>query len=139
MRPATLENHRARIAAAQRHLAAHLDEPVDPAKLAAIARLSSRQLARVFTRVVGETPAAHARRLRIERAAIRLRSSRASILEIAIEAGFESHEAFTRVFRQHFGQTPTGYRRAALASIQPRVRNKLWQLAAATLRQHIER
>ncbi len=138
MRPATLQHHRARIAEAQRHLAAHLDEPIDCAKLAAIARLSARQLERVFARIVGETPAAHARRLRIERAAVRLRNSRASILEIAIGAGFESHEAFTRVFRLRFGVTPASYRKQQRASMQPRVRAQLWQLTAAAVRQHVE-
>ena len=139
MRSATLQHHRARIAEAQAHLAEHLDEPIDSAKLAVIAGLSVRQLDRVFARVVGETPAAHGRRLRIERAAVRLLDSPATILDIAIEAGFESHEAFTRVFRQRFGVTPNAYRGRQNATRQPRVRAQLWQLAGAALRQHVER
>ena len=139
MRSSTLQHHRARVAQAQRHIAAELDAPVDVVQLAGIARMSVRQLERVFTRLIGETPSAHARRLRIERAATRLRSSRASILEIAIEAGFASHEAFTRVFGQRFGVTPAAYRKQQRASTQPRVRAQLWQLVSAALRQHLER
>ena len=138
MRAATLCFHRARIAKVQRHIAEHLDERVDVAALAKIASLSPRQLERVFTRTIGEMPAAYARRLRLERAAIQLRTTPATILTIAVEAGFESHEAFTRMFRARFGHTPAGYRRLANSTLQPRARAGLWQLAGAALRQHVE-
>jgi AraC family transcriptional regulator len=123
----------------QRHVAEHLSDVVDLAGLAKSAGLSPRQLERVFTRTLGETPSAYARRLRLERAAVQLRTGRSTILTIAIEAGFESHEAFTRMFRARFGHTPTEYRRLATATLQPRVRAGLWQLAGAALRQHVER
>ena len=120
------------------HLGAHLDEPIDSAALSRLEGLSPRQLARVFTRTIGETPRAHARRLRLERAARQLRGARASILTIAIAAGFESHEAFTRAFQEHFGHTPLGYRRLAVATARPRAREQLWQLVGAGLRRHVE-
>ncbi len=123
-----------------RHLGAGLDEPIDPAVLDRLAGLSSRQLARVFTRTVGESPRAHARRLRLERAALRLRTSpRASILTIAVEAGFSSHAAFTRGFRQRFGHSPAAYRQLESASAQPRSRLELWHsIAACGLRPYVE-
>ena len=122
------------------YLGAHLDEPVDAAALGRLAGLSPRQLERIFTRTIGESPRAHARRLRLERAALQLRAASSTILTIAMDAGFESHAAFTRVFRQRFGHTPVAYRRLAEASIQPRDRVQLWQLIAATgLRRYVER
>jgi AraC family transcriptional regulator len=140
MRISTLASHRTRINRVTRHLAAHLDEPIDGPMLAGLAGLSARQLERVFTRMIGESPRAHVRRLRLERAAVRLRSTQARILAVAVEAGFESHEAFTRVFRERFGHTPQVYRRLAHVTGQPRSRALLWQLAAAgALRQHVER
>ena len=120
------------------YLGAGLDEPVDSTALGRLAALSQRQLARVFTRTVGESPRAHARRLRLERAALHLRTSRASILVIAVAAGFESHEAFTRAFRERFGHTPLGYRRLRAVTLHPCVRAQLWQLIGAGLRRHVE-
>lgn len=139
MRRATLDAHRARIQRVMHHLAMHLDDPIDLAALARIAALSPRQLERVFTRTVGETPRAYVRRLRLERAAVRLQKARASILTVAVEAGFQSHEAFTRVFRQRFGHTPAAYRRLGSTTAQPRARAKLWQhIAASALRPYLE-
>jgi AraC family transcriptional regulator len=139
MRRSTLDAHRARIGAVCRHLAGNLDEPLDLGGAARIAGLSPRQLVRVFTRAQGETPRAHLRRLRLERAAQRLRKTDATILVIAVEAGFGSHEAFTRVFRQRFGQAPVEYRRAARGDAQPRARAPLWHLVATTaLRPYVE-
>ncbi|HUR56105.1 MAG TPA: helix-turn-helix domain-containing protein, partial [Opitutaceae bacterium] len=115
MRHSTLASHRTRMARVMRHLAAHLDEPIDSAVLARLAGLSPRQLERVFKRTTGESPRAHVRRLRLERAAVRLRTTPARIITVAVEAGFESHEAFTRAFRARFGHTPQAYRRLAHA------------------------
>jgi AraC family transcriptional regulator len=121
------------------YLREHLDEPIDAGALGKLAGLSARQLERVFARTIGESPRAHVRRLRLERAAVRLRKSRASILTIALEAGFESHEAFTRKFRERFGHSPSAYRQLAMANAAPRLRGQIWQIAlAGGLRRHIE-
>ena len=48
--------------------------------------------------MVGETPLELARRLRLERAAWRLRDKERAVTEIAFDAGYETHEAFTRAF-----------------------------------------
>lgn len=139
MRPSTLSCHRARISEVVSYLAAHLDDEPDAGMLARRAGLSSRQLARVFTRMIGESPCAHLRRLRLERAAVELRTTRARVLTVALEAGFESHEAFTRVFRDRFGHTPQAYRRLARVTVQPRSRAQLWQrIGAGGLRRYTE-
>ena len=139
MRPATLHHHRVRIDRLAYHLRNHLDEPLDLSVMAREAGFSPRQLERVFARVTGETPRGFLRRLRIERAAVRLRFTKGSILTIGVEAGFESHEAFTRAFRQRFGQTPAAYRGLTSANLQPRDRAQRWQLAlAGGLRRYLE-
>jgi len=139
MTSASLSHHRARMTRVAHYLCEHLDDPIDAAVLAKLAGLSPRQLERVFIRTVGESPRAHARRLRLERAAVRLRTTRSSILTIAVEAGFQSHEAFTRGFRQRFGHTPFAYRQLAIANIAPRMRAQFWQIAlAGGLRRHLE-
>jgi AraC family transcriptional regulator len=60
--------------------------------------------------MVGETPLELARRLRLERAAWRLRDKNRAITEIAFDAGYETHEAFTRAFRASYSTSPSGFR-----------------------------
>ncbi len=43
---------------------------------------------------------------RLSIAAVALAAEDTSILEVALEAGYSSHKAFTRAFRDHFGHTP---------------------------------
>lgn len=62
--------------------------------------------------MTGETPGAHQRRLRLDRAAWRLLTSRATILEIALAMNWENHETFTRAFRARFAVTPSAFRKS---------------------------
>jgi AraC family transcriptional regulator len=78
--------------------------------MARTACFSRRQFHRLTLRVIGETPAAHQRRVRLDRAAWLLLTSRAAILDIALETGWESHEVFTRAFRARFRVTPSSFR-----------------------------
>ena len=66
---------------------------------------------RVLRAALGETPKHFTLRLRIDRAAAALISSRDSILDIALECGFESHEAFCRAFRRRYRMSPSAYRK----------------------------
>ena len=74
--------------------------------------------------MVGETPKQYTLRLRLERAAARLVSSDHSVLAIALDAGFKSHEVFTRAFGRHFGETPMAYRASALGGASAAVRRR---------------
>src|SRR5215831_18360811 len=72
---------------------------------------------RTLRAVLGETPKHFILRLRVDRAAAALVSSDASVLDIALACGFESHEAFCRAFRRRFRMSPSAYRkRAAMGS-----------------------
>jgi hypothetical protein len=59
----------------------------------------------------GEPPAAVGRRVLLERAAYRLITTGRTILDVAIEAGYGSNEAFTRAFTRAFGESPARWRR----------------------------
>jgi AraC family transcriptional regulator len=83
--------------------------PVDA--MARAACFSRRQFHRLMVQVLGETPGTHQRRLRLDRGAWLLLTSRATVLEIALETGFENHETFTRAFRARFGITPSAFRK----------------------------
>ena len=96
------------------HIDAHLAAPLDLATLAAIAHVSPWHFHRVFQASTGETLADRVRRRRLEIAAARLLTQPpATALSIALDVGFASAEVFTRAFRQHFGVTPTAWRRGA--------------------------
>jgi AraC family transcriptional regulator len=71
--------------------------------------------------VLGETPKHFTLRLRLDRAAAALISSNASILEIALDCGFESHEAFCRAFRRRFRVSPSAYRKSVSLGPDARV------------------
>ena len=69
--------------------------------------------------MVGETPMELVRRLRLERAAWQLsQSAERSITAIAFDAGYETHEAFTRAFRAHFAASPSEFRKRAHSRIE---------------------
>ena len=92
-------------------LAAQRDERHSLAELAEDAGASASSFQRAFARVVGESPKQYTRRLQLESAALALISTTASVLDVALDAGFESHEGFTRVFASHFGVPPKEFRK----------------------------
>jgi AraC-like DNA-binding protein len=73
--------------------------------------LSRFHFDRVISQVAGEPPRAFRRRILLERAAYRLLATRRSILDIAVEAGYGSHEAFTRAFTAAYGAPPATWRK----------------------------
>jgi AraC family transcriptional regulator len=108
-----------RIARARHYLERHLDDEVSLETLAAEACFSPYHFHRVFRGMTGESVMAQRRRLLLERAGRRLRSGDARILDIAVEAGYDSHEAFTRAFKSVFGVAPAAYRDEAAARPAP--------------------
>ncbi|MGA2880221.1 MAG: helix-turn-helix domain-containing protein [Bryobacteraceae bacterium] len=95
--------------------AAHLDEDLSLEALADQAGLSAFHLHRVFSAAAGETPKQFTLRLRLARASAMLLTTADSVLDIALECGFQSHEAFCRAFRRRFGMTPSVYRTRGFA------------------------
>jgi AraC family transcriptional regulator len=95
--------------------AAHLDEDLSLTALAGQAGLSAFHLHRVFSAAAGETPKRFTLRLRLARAAAMLLTTGDSVLDVALDCGFQSHEAFCRAFRKHFETTPSAYRTRGFA------------------------
>ncbi len=78
--------------------------------LARRAYLSRFHFDRVISAAAGEPPGAFRRRLLLERAAYRLLAEDVGVLEIAVDAGYGSHEAFTRAFARAYGMSPRVWR-----------------------------
>ena len=96
-------------------LATHLDDhAARGAELAARLHLSRFHFDRIMSPVAGEPPARFRRRVLLERAAYRLVTCDRSVLDVAVEAGYSSHEAFTRAFR-----APTACRRCVADGAAP--------------------
>lgn len=79
--------------------------------LAAMVGASRSVLAERFARFLGQPPMAYLAHSRLQRAARLLQSTRRSIVQTALEVGYESEAAFNRAFRREFGLPPAQYRR----------------------------
>lgn len=88
----------------------HLDDSISVEMLAEKADMSIRQFYRCFERIAGEPPAEHIQRLRLAAGAALLAYSDATVVQAAVAAGYESREAFTRIFTRHYGCTPKAFR-----------------------------
>lgn len=110
MRKETEKVYRERILKVLLYIQDHLDDPLQLNDLAGIAYFSPFHFHRIFKGMVGETVKSHIRRLRLERSAWQLRFTGRNILEIALDAGYETNESFTRAFRLMFGNTPSVFR-----------------------------
>jgi AraC family transcriptional regulator len=88
------------------------DGDVSLASLAARTGWSMFHLQRRFRKFAGETPKQFAQRVRLDRAAAELLSTQATILDIALDAGFAGPEVFSRAFRRRFGRSPREFRQS---------------------------
>jgi AraC family transcriptional regulator len=112
MKDATVATYHERILRTLVHIQEHLDETLALDDLARVACFSPYHLHRVFRGLVGEPVQEHVRRLRLERAAIRLKLQEQPVTDLAFDAGYDSHEAFTRAFHTMFGMSPSQFRAA---------------------------
>ena len=82
-------------------------------ELARLCNLSLSSFKRKFRALSGgESPGGYVQRLRLTKAAELLRTTSAGVGDIAHDCGYPDQGHFTRLFRRHYGQTPTEYRRA---------------------------
>lgn len=112
MRKETQQTYKERVLRVLVYIQTHLDHALPLEELARLAHFSPHHFHRVFRGMVGEPVKEHVRRLRLERAAHRLKVSTQPVTRIAFEAGFEAHESFTRAFGTMFGQSPSEFRQA---------------------------
>lgn len=81
--------------------------------------VTNHHLARAFGTVTGQSLMRYVRGRRLTEAVRSLAAGEPDILKVALEAGYGSHEAFTRAFREQFQITPEDFRSAgSLSDIQ---------------------
>jgi len=89
---------------------AHFAEPITLESIAEACNVSPYHLARLFSVATGCSVMRYVRQRRLTEAAKALAAGAPDILAVALEAGYNSHEAFTRAFRDRFGLTPEALR-----------------------------
>lgn len=133
MKESTLQYYKERLLRVLVHIQQHLDQPLSLEELAGCARVSPFHFHHVFTGMLGESPKSHIRRLRLERAATRLKHSRQPVVQVAFEAGYETHEAFTRAFKSAFGVSPSLFRQRETPARAPRAPSGIHYLEGKAL------
>ncbi len=91
----------------------HLAEPVDRDSVARAAGLSGSHFSRLVREKTGRTFTDLMAQYRVDHAKAMLRRTEKSLIQIALDCGFEDQSYFSRVFKRYTGSTPRAYRDAA--------------------------
>lgn len=94
------------------YIESHSAGPLTLGDVAKASGLSRFHLSRVFPEATGHAVFAYLRGRRLTEAARLLADGAPDILSVALDAGYGSHEAFTRAFRDFLGLTPEEVRAA---------------------------
>jgi len=89
----------------------NIKEELTIEKLAQVSYLSLYYFQKLFNRLVGKTVNEYIKARRVANAKALLKSTDQKIVDIALEYGFNSHETFTKAFKEIYGVTPETYRK----------------------------
>ena len=91
---------------------ARLDEPLSLERLSRVGHFSKFHFHRLFSSYIGLTPTRYVQLARLRRASYRLAfNALERITDVALQAGFEHSESFSRAFKAAFGQSPRAFRK----------------------------
>jgi AraC family transcriptional regulator len=92
------------------YVESHFASDITLDDVAEVAGVSRFHLVRAFQAATGRSVMRHVRGRRLTEAARALAAGAPDILAVALDAGYGSHEAFTRAFRDQFGLPPEAVR-----------------------------
>lgn len=96
----------------QDYIKAHAcDVDFDYKKLYSVVGYSKRHAERIFKELLGKTTQEYIKNIRMSDSSAKLLDDSKSILEVALDTKFGSHEGYTRAFFDEFGVTPSEYRK----------------------------
>jgi len=100
-----------RFARILKHIDEHLDEPLSVENLCLLANFSRFHFQRQFTAYVGLPVTRYIQLMRLRRASYQLLlDDQCQVIDVAMAAGFDNPESFSRAFKKQTGQTPTQFR-----------------------------
>ena len=91
------------------YISQHCSEPLTNDRLAEVAGMSTVYFRKLFTQLMGVSPMAYARQLRIEKAKQMLHSDYGSLSQVALSLGYANLYDFSRDFKKHTGIAPSKY------------------------------
>lgn len=91
-----------------------LEDPVSPSIIAEQVGISTRQLERLFSQHLGNSPKSYMTVLRLERARALLQQTQMRVIDVATACGFSSVSHFSKHYKKQFGITPR-FEKAVLA------------------------
>jgi len=89
----------------------NLKEELNLHILAQRAYMSPYHFLRVFQQYTGERPMDYVKRRRLTKASFELVGNQKPIIQIAMDYGYKSQEAFHRIFKKYYNCTPKQYRK----------------------------
>lgn len=97
------------VQAMQDYIKAHLEEEITMAALSRASLFSPWHSYRLFKLHTGFSPAEYIRRLRLSESALRLKTGKCRVADVAYELGFGSVDGYQRAFLKEFGCNPKEY------------------------------
>lgn len=94
---------------------ANLDRTISPVQIADVAGVSVSSLNRLFRSTLNTTPSRFLTHYRLKRARALMKDADIPLSNIAVDCGFSDQAHLSRLFKKHFGQTPSSYRSAKTA------------------------
>ena len=93
----------------QEYIEGNLEREIRLSDLAQVSLFSPWYAYRLFRQQLELTPTEYIRKLRLSRAALRLRDEDVRIIDVAYDLGFGNVDTFTRAFFREFGRNPSDY------------------------------
>ncbi len=113
MQEVPVKSYQARIDRVCDFILQHLEEPLSVERLSQVANFSKYHFHRQFAANTGVNVGRYVQLMRLKRASYQLVFNRdMQVIQIALEAGFDNPESFSRAFKSTFGQTPSQFRKA---------------------------
>lgn len=94
-----------------RYIETHLNENIGLKDVARETGYSYYHMTRLFTSSLGEPVGSYIHKRKLYNASRKLLYTHMRVIDIAVETGFESSEAFSRAFKSIYGSSPTVYRK----------------------------
>lgn len=91
----------------------HIKEAICVEQIAAIVGYEENYFREVFRNSTGMSISRYIKLRKLSHAAFGLKNSSASIIDIALASGFNSHDVFIRAFKRAFGSTPSEFRKSS--------------------------